>query len=121
MDLAPAFEDRDDVQVAVMLFHDAGLAAELRAKGIEPVLIETSGPYDLKAPGRLDAALTKHGIDVAHIHGYRAAITLALGRARCSIGVVKTEHGLPETHGTPSFSSLRLALNARLDAWPREG
>lgn len=98
----------------VVLFHDHELAKQLRGRGVEPVILR-GGKYDPRLAGRFAALVKEHGIDVVHVHGYRAMITCALARDKVPFRIVKTEHGLPETGGGTLVTRLRTRLNARLD------
>jgi glycosyltransferase involved in cell wall biosynthesis len=98
----------------VVLFYDHELARQLRERGVAPVILR-GGKYDPRLAGRFAALVKEHGIDVVHVHGYRAMITCALARDKVPFRIVKTEHGLPETGGGTLLTRLRTRLNARLD------
>jgi glycosyltransferase involved in cell wall biosynthesis len=98
----------------VVLFHDHELAKQLRGRGLEPVVL-SGGKYDPRLARRFGALVREHGIDVVHVHGYRAMITCGLAGLDRSVRVVKTEHGLPETGGGTLLTRTRTRVNARLD------
>jgi glycosyltransferase involved in cell wall biosynthesis len=114
LDLCTYWRRTHDVDPLVIIFHDHELAAQLRGRGIEPVVL-LGGKYDIRLAGRVADLVRRHGIDVVHVHGYRAMITCALARERVAFRIVKTEHGLPETGGGTLLTRTRTRLNARLD------
>lgn len=83
-----------------ILFHDRELAMRLRESGLGPVILRTRHRYDPQAARQLADLLSGRGIDVLHLHGYRASITAALARPRPGLGIVKTEHGQVEPGGS---------------------
>lgn len=100
----------------VALFHDHELAAQLRARNCEPVLLLSRGPYD-PAPALALGRLTREGrADVLHLHGYRATVTAALSRDARRRPTVKTVHGLPEPGGR-LVNRLKSKFYRALDDW----
>jgi glycosyltransferase involved in cell wall biosynthesis len=64
----------------------------------------------------LAALVEVRGIDVVHVHGYRATVTAAVAGSRLVGRVVKTVHGLPEPGGGP-IGRTKSGLNHALDTW----
>ena len=62
------------VRYRVCLFHDSTLAARLREKGIEVVILAQG----LNALGQIREIASKNRAAVIHVHGYRASIVAAL-------------------------------------------
>lgn len=86
----------------VVLFHDRELAAKLRDQGIEPSILRGRTRYDWTMIPRLDGILREHGVQVLHVHGYKATIVGGRAARRAGCAVVKTEHGkLEATLATP--------------------
>lgn len=104
------------VYVLPVLFHDRELARRLREAGLEPVILRTRHRYDPGAARALVGLVEKHGIDVVHVHGYRATVTAAVGGSRLRARVVKTEHGLPEP-SVRIIGKAKSRLNHTLDTW----
>jgi glycosyltransferase involved in cell wall biosynthesis len=101
----------------LLLFHDAELARQARERGIDPLVIQGKNRYDPGQSRLLAIALAAHDINVIHVHGYKAMIASALAVRWYPVGVLKTEHGLPEpTRGRP-WRWLKSQLNRRLDGW----
>src|SRR5262245_7285784 len=84
------------VSTLLVLFHDAELAAQVRAQGVEPVILPYQNRSLLTTSRRLAYILKQHQIHVVHVHGYKAAVFCALARRWRQFVMVKTEHGLPE-------------------------
>ncbi len=114
LDLCTYWRRTNDTDPDVVLFHNNELAVQLRGKGVEPVIL-SGGKYDPRLAWRLADLIATRGIDVVHVHGYRALITCALARDKVPFRIVKTEHGLPETGGGTLLTRTRTRLNARLD------
>jgi glycosyltransferase involved in cell wall biosynthesis len=104
------------VKVQPLLFHDHELAARLRDAGLEPRVIRARHRYDPAVARRLAELVDANGSRVLHVHGYRAAVTSALAGSRLRVGVVRTEHGLPEP-GTNFRDNVKSRLNHALDDW----
>ncbi len=80
----------------LILFHDRELAAQARALGFSPVILESSGSFDLSVPRRLADILQRKNVNLVHAHGYRAMVNTALARRYHDFAVVRTVHGLVE-------------------------
>jgi len=95
---------REGHEFVLILFHDRELARQAREIGVEPVVLEARGRFDLGVPGRLAGILANHGVDVVHAHGYKAVVNCALARRKYKFPMVRTVHGLVESSGwwTPS-------------------
>ncbi len=100
----------------LVLFHDHELARQARAAGIDPVVLDVSGPYDLRGPGRLAEVVRRHGINVVHAHSYRAVVNAALARRRCAFAMVRTVHGMLEHRGLGP-AALRSRIYRGLEVW----
>ncbi len=87
---------RREVEPLLVLFHDRELAAQVRALGLEPEILESSGSYDLRTPSRLAALLARRRINVVHAHGYRAVVNCALAHRHHRFRLVRTVHGKVE-------------------------
>jgi L-malate glycosyltransferase len=113
---APALHEAG-VPVVVVLFHDAKLAADLRAAGVRVAVVEAGGKYGLRQVNDIERIFEAERCDVVHVHGYRATIAGALAARRRRIPVVKTEHGRLETTSDGGVSSrqLRMRVNLWLD------
>ena len=114
--LSESLRDRNGSAPILALFHDHELAARARQAGLRVVLIRARHRYDPAAARDLRDLVDGAGVDVLHVHGYRAAVTAAVAGKRLGVPVVKTEHGLPEPGGGP-VARLKKALNRRLDGW----
>ena len=90
---------REGHEFVLILFHDRELARQARQIGVEPVILETRGSFELGGPGRLARILEEHGVDVVHAHGYRAVVNCALAQRRYKFAMVRTGHGLVESSG----------------------
>jgi len=88
---------REGHEFVLILFHDRELARQAREIGVEPVILETRGSFDLRGPGRLARILKEHQVDVVHAHGYRAVVNCALAQRRYPFAMVRTVHGLVES------------------------
>jgi len=96
--------------VAVVLFNEGLLAERLRQSSVNVVVLNRIRPYDRNAIAALRKLLADLQINVAHVHGYVATVYLYLAMKGLSIGVIKTEHGLPEFHGIFSYPSWKALL-----------
>lgn len=81
------------VAVVVVLFHEGPLAARIRAAGLPLEVLDRYPRYDARQVLRLRRVFRAHGVNVVHLHGYKAAILGGLAAATCGIARVKTEHG----------------------------
>lgn len=92
----------------VILFHDRELAARCREDGLPLHILRTRGPWDPSGPRRLGALLSQHGVRLAHVHGYKAAVNVALAPGR--LAMCATLHG----QGEPTWRHPRAYLKDRL-------
>ncbi len=90
---------REGHEFVLILFHDRELARQARQIGVEPVILETRGSFDLGGPGKLARILEEHGVDVVHAHGYRAVVNCALAKRKHKFSMIRTVHGLVESAG----------------------
>jgi len=108
---------RRDLDPVLILFHDGELAARARELGVEPLFLPARHSFDLGAPRRLGRLLADRGINVVHVHGYRATVNCALARRWHRFAVIKTEHGRTEPGRSFPFGGLKPRLYAALEAW----
>jgi len=99
----------------VILFHDRELAAQCRKAGVPVHIVPTDSAYDPGGPRRLGEVLARHGCELAHVHGYKAAVNTSL--APGNLAMVCTLHG----QGEPSWRNPRAFLKDRsyraLEIW----
>jgi glycosyltransferase involved in cell wall biosynthesis len=103
-----AFLRERSLQPHVILFHDRELAAQCRADDLPVHVIPTRSAFDLSAPRRLGRLLADQGIQLVHVHGYKAAVNAAL--APGPFAMVATMHG----QGEPTWRHPRAFLRDRL-------
>jgi len=115
LDLCEYGRRRDGAPPPLIVFHDAELARQARARGFAVTVLAGRHRYDLALASRLADALRAAGANVAHAHGYKATIACALARRRAAVAVVKTEHGRVEPAGGDPVVWLKSRLNNRLD------
>jgi L-malate glycosyltransferase len=103
------------LQPQVILYHDGELAARCRADGRPVHVVTTRNSLDLGGPRHLDEMLTRLGARVVHVHGYRAAVNVAL--TATARPLVCTVHG----QGEPSWRTPVVFLKDRAyraaEAW----
>lgn len=80
----------------VILFDDGLLARKLRDDGIPVTVLRRRPRYDPRAVRELRATLRDAGVNVLHVHGYKAALVGGLAARGLGVRVLKTEHGLVE-------------------------
>jgi glycosyltransferase involved in cell wall biosynthesis len=76
----------------VLLYHDGLLAERLRDGGFQTCVVD-GGKYDPEQIRRTRRVLSDHGINLLHVHGYRATIVGGLASMGSPVRVVRTEHG----------------------------
>lgn len=81
----------------IILFHDRELAAQCRQEGLPVHVVTTRSATDPTGPRRVGALLQEHECSLAHVHGYKAAVNVAL--APGNHAMVCTLHG----QGEPSW------------------
>lgn len=113
--LAECFNDDQEVQPLVILFHDTVQAELLRKSGVEVVIPQQRGKYDLSLAGKLAGLFKRKGIDIVHTNGYKATILGAIAAKYVGIPVVKTEHGKLEPGLCIDPRHLRMRVNRFLD------
>ena len=92
------------LQPRVMLFHDCELASCCRADGLPVDVVVVRSAYDRAGPRRPGALFAEHGVRLAHVHSYKAAVNTSLAPA--AVAMVSTLHG----QGEPSWQHLRAFL-----------
>ena len=115
LDLCTYFERSAAGVPLVVLFHDRELAGQLRARGIEPIILSGRNKYDFRMVGQLARLLAQHQIDVVHAHGYKAVIACALAKKEYSFRLVKTEHGKLEARIAQPISWLKSQANFKIE------
>lgn len=103
------------VRTQLILFHDRELATQARALGTDPVILSDRNVVWPATSRRLARILEQHGIQVVHVHGYKATVFCALARRWYPFAMVKTEHGLPEPEAGGPISAWRNRLYYWLD------
>jgi glycosyltransferase involved in cell wall biosynthesis len=123
LDLCRFVRGRTGESPLLVLFHDGELAARATAGGIRTAVLKGTHRYDPRLVDRLAAVAS--AARVLHAHGYKATIACALVKRRIArqrratsmaaeLGLVKTEHGLPEPGRTPG-PWLKMRGNLALD------
>ncbi len=92
----------------VVVFHDRELAGCCRDAGLPVHVIRLASAWDPTGPRRVGAALARHAVQLAHVHGYKAAVNTAL--APGAGGMVCTVHG----QGEPTWSNPRALVKDRV-------
>jgi len=103
--------------VEAFLTYDRLLASELRASGVNTHIVPLNRRLDLSYTKRLEDMVMSRGIECLHIHGYQMAFFAARSARLRDLPVVKTEHGLPETHDLPFAPRLKLSGYRTLEQW----
>lgn len=86
------------IQTVAMLFHEGLLAEKLRQDGIPVVVLRLPHRYSL-ATAEIASEVRKRGINLLHLHGYKAGVVGGIAAARLRLPMVKTEHGGVEAPG----------------------
>jgi glycosyltransferase involved in cell wall biosynthesis len=92
----------------IILFHDRELASRCHRDGLPVSILPVRGGLDRRGPKLLDELLGRLSARVVHVHGYRAAVNVALGPT--ARPTVCTFHG----QGEPSWRSPRVFLKDRI-------
>lgn len=103
-------------QATLVVFFSGELAEQARAAGTDLVVLPSSNMMILGTAARLGAILQQRGIQVVHVHGYKAMVYCALARRWHRFAIVKTEHGLPEPMAGGRTRAWRDRLYRRVDA-----
>lgn len=117
LDLVSFWRRAEGVDPLVMLFHDGELARQLRARGVEPVLLRGRHRYDPALVGAATSALDAAGCNIVHAHGYKATIVCGLAVKGSRRPLLKTEHGLPEWNARRPVALLKSAVNFLVDQY----
>lgn len=99
----------------VVLFNEGELSAQLRAMGLEPVIVQDRGLLDPSIPFRLAKLFRDRNINIVHVHGYKSVIYCSGARQRYRFAMVRTIHGLEESKKNISVSSLKSKIYCWLD------
>jgi glycosyltransferase involved in cell wall biosynthesis len=95
----------------VVLFWDGELARRLREIGVQPIIVETKGTYDLGVFKRLRKVLKDNQVGIVHTHGFKADVLCGIAAIQLGIPRVKTQHGAVESKDAFSIPSLRMRMN----------
>lgn len=110
-----SFLQRRGMAPTIILFYDRELATACRNEGLPVHVIPTRSAYDLAGPRRLAESIAERHVRLVHVHGYKAAVNVAL--AAGDFGVVSTLHG----QGEPSWRNMRTFVKDRsyrhLEVW----
>ncbi|MBA3640677.1 MAG: glycosyltransferase, partial [Acidobacteria bacterium] len=87
------------VDAVAILFYEGLLAERLRADGVPVVVTQMPYKYSLSGARAMSSALRELGVELLHVHGYKASVVGGITAARIGIPVVKTEHGAVEAPG----------------------
>lgn len=100
-----------------LLFFEGRLADALRDAGIDTHVFASTSKYDRALVSWIRAALARLGVNVLHVHGYKATIVGGLATRGTSIRVIKTEHGqIERAERWSDFASYsRLRMNTWLE------
>jgi glycosyltransferase involved in cell wall biosynthesis len=110
-----AFLRDQGYQPHVVLFHDRELAARCRDQDLPHSVLVTRNSFDASGPRRLGQLLAQQGTALVHVHGYRAAVNVAL--AGSSYPLVCTLHGQGEPSWRDPGNYVRDRLYRRAEAW----
>jgi L-malate glycosyltransferase len=99
------------MDIIVILFWDGELARRLRAIGVEPIIVETKGTYDLGVFKRLREVFKEHNVALVHTHGFKADVLCGIAAKQSGLPLVKTQHGAVESKDAFSIPSLRMRMN----------
>jgi glycosyltransferase involved in cell wall biosynthesis len=103
-----AFLRDRDLQPQIILFHDRELAARCRDDGLPVHVIRLRSARDLAGPRRVGELLARHGVALAHVHGYKAAVNTAWAPRRTAMTC--TVHG----QGEPRLSNFKPWIKDRV-------
>lgn len=103
------------LETRVFAFNDRELAGHCRSVGLPVTILPCRSSYDLDGPQRLDELFVRFRIRLVHVHGYRAAVNVALTREVRPM--VCTLHG----EGEPSWRTPAQLIKDRVyragEAW----
>lgn len=80
----------------LFLFHEGELANQARQRGIRIIILPNPNRFMLATCRKLARILMQQGVQIVHVHGYKATVFCALARYWYPFAMIKTEHGLPE-------------------------
>lgn len=95
------------VRSLLILFREGELASQARVEGFEPIILPGDNYAMLASARKLAQILVQHGIEIVHVHGYKATVFCALAQRLHPFAMVKTEHGLPELMSGRPLHALR--------------
>ena len=88
---------------------------ESRETGLPVHVIHLESAYDRQGPRRLGELFTRHGIRLAHVQGYKAAVNTAL--AAGDFSMVSTLHGQGEPNWRRPREFVKDQVYRTLEAW----
>jgi len=102
--------DRHKWRCSVVVPCDGWLRHRLLEEGIETVILEESGPFDIKFLFRVAALARRLNADIIHSHLFGSAVRAGLVSRACGIPAVGTIHGQVDFHHRENYRGLKLAL-----------
>lgn len=100
----------DEFKATAVLFGEGWLSENLRRKGVEVKIVETSGSYDLGLLKKLFSIIRDNQIELVQSHLPDANAYASLAGALASVPVVATYHGqVAKTENYFSSTNLKLA------------
>ncbi len=97
-----------------VLTGDGWLEEQVRALGFTPVIIPSSGSFDVKCLMRLRALVRSHGIDLIHGHLQGAAVYGALAGLISGVPTIATFHGASDLDLPGSTGALKGVVFGRV-------
>jgi glycosyltransferase involved in cell wall biosynthesis len=107
------------IRPVVILLEEGRLFRKLQAEGVDVEVVPLRHRYDMAAVRKIQALFRRHGVDMVHVHGYKATVLAGWAARRAGLRTVKTEHGaLEPRRGWPA---LKMRLNLWADRWATRG
>jgi glycosyltransferase involved in cell wall biosynthesis len=94
----------------LLVFHDAELAHQARSAGFAVDVVPASNFALLPAARQVASILRARGVQLLHVHGYKATFVSAVARLSYPLPIVKTEHGLPELGQAAAVQRMKTRL-----------
>jgi glycosyltransferase involved in cell wall biosynthesis len=109
--------------VLLVTICDGELGRRAVESGVDLLVLGASRRIDFKSLRKLRQALSHAAPATVHVHGYRAAVYVALAGGRSAGPIFKTEHGAPESRGAApiqwAMAWLIRALDVLCTIWLR--
>ncbi|MEX2375248.1 MAG: glycosyltransferase family 4 protein [Dehalococcoidia bacterium] len=90
--------------------YEGWLSADLRAKGVEPIVLETQGAFDMGYMMALRRTIRMLTPDVVQTHLLTTGVYATLSDALASRPIVSTFHGLPDLPERDTFIGVKTRL-----------